>query len=108
MIETRWTCPACGFDSPDSREACGRCECPRDADAAIIAAARARFNAERAIPDHAGFTCAKCGGHDKDTGELLGAGGALSSLFNASTRRFRSVSCTRCGYTEFYRIEAFP
>ena len=107
MIEIQWTCAACGFDSPDSQEICIRCECPRDADDATIAAHRASFNGGVSIPDQAGFCCAKCGGDEKDIGELLGSGGPLSSMVDISTRRFRTVTCTRCGYTELYRVNVF-
>lgn len=104
MIETRWTCAACGFESPESQDICIRCECPRDADDATIAAHRAGFNGGVPIPDQAGFCCAKCGGDESDTGELLASGGVLSSMADISTRRFRTVTCARCGYTEFYRV----
>lgn len=104
MIETRWTCAACGFESPESQEICIRCECPRDADDATIAVHRAGFNGGVPIPEQAGFRCAKCGGDESDTGELLASGGVLSSMADISTRRFRTATCMRCGYTEFYRI----
>jgi predicted nucleic-acid-binding Zn-ribbon protein len=30
-------------------------------------------------------------------------GGGLSKMFDVQTNSFRVVSCTSCGYTEFYR-----
>lgn len=104
MIETRWTCAACGFESPESQEICIRCECPRDADDAAVAAYREGFNGGVSIPDQAGFRCTKCGSDECDTGELLASGGLLSSMADISTRRFRTLTCARCGYTEFYRV----
>jgi predicted nucleic-acid-binding Zn-ribbon protein len=46
--------------------------------------------------------CPKCGSRDKEQGEFRAAGGFASSFFDVSTRRFRYLSCTGCGYTEFY------
>ena len=47
-------------------------------------------------------TCPKCGSRDKQQGEFRAAGGFFSSFFDVSTRRFRYLSCSRCGFTEFY------
>ena len=46
--------------------------------------------------------CPKCGCRDKAQGEFRAAGGFLSSFFDYSNKRFRYLSCSKCGYTEFY------
>lgn len=51
------------------------------------------------------WRCQKCEGTAKDLGELRAYGGFWSSFFDVSTRRFTSVSCKRCGFTEFYRAD---
>ncbi|HEY0954117.1 MAG TPA: zinc ribbon domain-containing protein [Roseateles sp.] len=56
---------------------------------------------DRPLPD-AARACPKCGSHAKQLGEFRAAGGFLSSFFDYSNRRFKSVSCRQCGYTEFY------
>ena len=54
----------------------------------------------------ANWRCPKCESRSFDTGELRGEGGGWSSFFDINTRRFLSVSCNGCGYTEFYRETA--
>ena len=51
------------------------------------------------------FQCAKCGNRECETGELRASGSALASVFDLEGRRFSSVTCTRCEYTEFYRVD---
>ncbi|RDZ29171.1 zinc ribbon domain-containing protein [Lysobacter silvisoli] len=51
------------------------------------------------------YVCVKCGGTDCEVAELRGAGGLMSSVLDVSTRKFKTVSCERCGYTEFYRAD---
>lgn len=50
-----------------------------------------------------GFTCQKCGNDRYETGELRAAGGFLSKVFDVQNKKFTTVSCTRCQYTEIYR-----
>lgn len=46
--------------------------------------------------------CGKCGTTSRKSGEFRAAGGFLSTFFDVATERFTYVSCTGCGYTEFY------
>ena len=48
------------------------------------------------------YHCVKCGNDDYETGEIRTTGGFWSKIFDIQNRRFYSVSCTDCGYTEFY------
>jgi hypothetical protein len=47
--------------------------------------------------------CPKCGHTDAEVDDIATTGTGLSMLFDIQNRHFRVVSCTRCGYTEFYR-----
>jgi hypothetical protein len=47
--------------------------------------------------------CPKCGHGDVDVDSVATTGDGLSRLFDSQNRRFKAVSCTWCGYTEFYR-----
>jgi uncharacterized protein len=51
------------------------------------------------------WQCPKCESTSKELGEFRAHGGFWSSFFDVSTRRFRTVTCRRCGYTEFYKAE---
>ena len=52
------------------------------------------------------YTCAKCGNTQYDVGEMRAAGGFLSKLFDVQSKRFTTVTCTRCQYTEIYRASS--
>ena len=49
--------------------------------------------------------CPKCSGAMSVRGQLRASAGGISAAFELSNARFDSVSCVRCGYTEFYRSE---
>jgi predicted nucleic-acid-binding Zn-ribbon protein len=52
------------------------------------------------------FTCPKCQNQSYDVGEFRGAGGFWSKIFDVQGKRFTTVSCTRCHYTEFYAADS--
>jgi hypothetical protein len=47
--------------------------------------------------------CPKCGHTDAEVDDIATTGVGLSRLVDVQNRRFTAVSCTRCGYTEFYK-----
>ena len=47
--------------------------------------------------------CPKCGHADAEVGSISTTGGGLSKMFDIQTNKFRTVTCTNCGYTELYR-----
>lgn len=49
------------------------------------------------------YTCPKCGNRKADIDEIRTTGAGFTRYFNIQNRRFTTVSCTHCGYTEFYR-----
>ncbi|MFB6154493.1 MAG: zinc ribbon domain-containing protein [Haloferacaceae archaeon] len=49
-----------------------------------------------------GRGCPKCGHDDATVGTISTTGGGLSKMFDIQTNRFRTVSCTNCGFTELY------
>ncbi|MBS3769260.1 MAG: zinc ribbon domain-containing protein [Bacteroidales bacterium] len=48
------------------------------------------------------YKCPKCGHREYDSGEIRASGGFWAKVFNVENRKFISISCTKCGYTEFY------
>ena len=103
--QVKWLCSACGFEMLQEHEICLRCSCPRNADETLILKLREKFDHSREPHQKVAFHCAKCGGHEKESGELRASGGVLSSMFDISTNRFYFVTCRSCGYTEFYRAD---
>ncbi|MHC4666065.1 MAG: zinc ribbon domain-containing protein [Planctomycetota bacterium] len=49
------------------------------------------------------YTCPKCKNTECDVGEFRAAGGFFSKVFDVQSKRFSTVTCTRCQYTEIYR-----
>ena len=50
------------------------------------------------------FSCMKCSGTEYTGGEIRATGSGVSRFFNLQNQKFASVSCSNCGYTEFYRM----
>lgn len=53
--------------------------------------------------EHRNWQCQKCGNRQFDVDQFRATGGFLSKLFDVQNKRFLTVSCTHCTYTEIYR-----
>lgn len=51
------------------------------------------------------WTCPKCGHNRFDTDQFRATGGFLAKIFDVQNKRFTTVSCERCRYTEIYRAD---
>lgn len=51
------------------------------------------------------YVCPKCGCMQYETDQIQATGGNLSKLFDIQNKRFITVSCVQCGYTELYRAQ---
>jgi len=49
------------------------------------------------------YHCPKCGNNTYELGEMRAAGGFWSKIFDVQGKKFSSVTCQRCKYTEFYK-----
>ena len=49
------------------------------------------------------YKCPKCGCTSCETDQLQATGGNWAKLFDIQDKKFITVSCTRCGYTELYK-----
>ena len=47
--------------------------------------------------------CPKCGCTHCVQDQFQATGGNFAKLFDVQNKRFTTVSCTNCGYTELYR-----
>jgi predicted nucleic-acid-binding Zn-ribbon protein len=48
------------------------------------------------------YKCPKCGNNQCEVDEMRAAGGFLSKVFDVQSKRFTTVICTNCQYTEIY------
>ena len=49
------------------------------------------------------FVCAKCRHTECETDEFRATGGNLAKFLDVQNKKFTTVSCKQCGYTELYR-----
>lgn len=51
------------------------------------------------------YVCAKCGCTEYESDQFQATGGNFARMFDIQNKKFITVSCTRCGYTELYRAQ---
>lgn len=49
------------------------------------------------------WECPKCQGTSYETDRFAATGGGFSKIFDVQNKKFNTVSCTNCGYTEIYK-----
>ena len=49
------------------------------------------------------WICPKCANTAYETDEIRTTGGAFAKIFDVQNKKFATVSCTRCGFTELYK-----
>ncbi len=49
------------------------------------------------------YTCPKCGSHQYENDQFQATGGNFAKLFDIQNKKFITISCTHCGYTELYK-----
>ena len=54
---------------------------------------------------HEHWHCPKCRNQEFDTDQFRAAGGLFAKIFDIQNKRFTTVTCTRCMYTEIYRTD---
>jgi predicted nucleic-acid-binding Zn-ribbon protein len=51
------------------------------------------------------YKCPKCSNRTYVVDEMRATGGTWSKIFDVQNKKFTSVSCERCTYTEFYKAK---
>ena len=52
------------------------------------------------------YVCPKCKNVRCETGEFRATGGFWSKIFDVQGKKFTTVVCTRCRYTEIYQADS--
>lgn len=52
------------------------------------------------------YRCPKCGCPEYISDTVQTTGGNFSKLFDVQNKKFVAISCSNCGYTEFYRSDS--
>ncbi|MBR4943925.1 MAG: zinc ribbon domain-containing protein [Peptococcaceae bacterium] len=52
------------------------------------------------------YECPKCGCKKYDTDQFQATGGNFAKMFDVQNKKFVTVSCKDCGYTELYKVRS--
>lgn len=52
------------------------------------------------------YVCPKCRHQHYETDQFQATGGNFSKIFDVQNKKFLTVSCKRCGYTELYKAQS--
>ena len=56
--------------------------------------------------DNVGYRCPKCKNNQYETGVFRATGGFWSKIFDIQSKKFTTVTCTICRYTEIYQADS--
>ena len=51
------------------------------------------------------WKCPKCNNEEFEKDQFQATGGNFAKLFNVQNKKFITVSCTNCRYTEIYKFD---
>ena len=51
------------------------------------------------------YVCPKCGNRTYETDQFQATRGNFAKIFDIQNKKFVTVSCTHCGYTELYKAQ---
>ena len=51
------------------------------------------------------YRCPKCGGGEYVSDQFQATDGTFAKIFDVQNKKFITISCRSCGYTELYRAE---
>ena len=54
---------------------------------------------------HENWNCMKCGGQNYEADEFRATGGAFAKIFDVQNKKFSTVTCSHCSFTEIYKTE---
>lgn len=49
------------------------------------------------------YMCEKCGNTHYSSDQFQATGGQFAKMFDVQNKKFTTISCTRCGFTELYQ-----
>ena len=52
---------------------------------------------------HKNYECPKCHNRTYEIDQMQATGGLFTKLFNIQNKKFTSVTCSKCTYTEFFK-----
>ena len=56
--------------------------------------------------DQLNYNCPKCSSTQYEVGEFRATGGFWTKIFDIQSKRFSTVTCSNCRYTEIYHAKS--
>ena len=56
--------------------------------------------------DKLDYRCPKCKNTQYEIGEFRATGGFLTKIFDIQSKRFSTVTCSQCKYTEIFQVKS--
>lgn len=53
--------------------------------------------------DNKQYVCVKCGNTSYESDQFQATGGNFAKFFDVQNKKFITISCSKCGYTEIYK-----
>ena len=54
---------------------------------------------------HDNWQCPKCQNPEFETDQFAATGGGITKIFDVQSKKFSTVTCTRCKFTEIYKTK---
>lgn len=51
------------------------------------------------------YVCPKCGNTQYESDQFQATGGNFAKIFDVQNKKFITLSCTQCGFTELYKAQ---
>ena len=58
------------------------------------------------MEQHANWQCPKCNNRSFEKDQFAATGGGLTKFFNIQNKKFTTVICSQCRYTEIYQTDS--
>lgn len=58
------------------------------------------------MSDKIKYVCPKCGCQHYESDNLQATGGNFAKMFDVQNKKFLTISCSNCGYTELYKKQS--
>jgi predicted nucleic-acid-binding Zn-ribbon protein len=58
-----------------------------------------------AVMEKQAYECVKCGNTRYESDQFQATGGNIAKILDIQNKKFITVTCTNCGYTELYRAK---
>ncbi|MGK0443330.1 MAG: putative nucleic-acid-binding Zn-ribbon protein [Bermanella sp.] len=99
----KWRCLICDEPGQTNKTNCSNCLGPSNISGDELIAWKNNWQAiQKSASPVKTFRCSKCHHTQFKTGLIRSAGGTVSASIEIETEQFTYMSCSHCGFTEFY------